>query len=284
MFNQHLKEKKSNGIIQTAQSALAQLTDKKVIDGLIQTLDQFDSKIPPTIGPLFEVIGPKVVPPLVQRFVQGGHSEKQHLFLRILKRYKKESTAAAHQLVQRNDIEQVKKMIFLIRKIDDRASSAYLRSLSAHTNSEVSDRALTALLYFNDSWGIFLLRDRLNSRDPDEISKAITIAGDYRVREMITDLSRSLKFAALNKTEIKRNMDIVTAMGKIGDAAAIPYLIKLLQHAWSLYRSNLRQLKVHIFSTLKGYPSNEIKPLLEIGFKIKNKVIDQICTQLSSFK
>ena len=284
MFNQHLKEKKSDEIIHAAQTALAQLTDSKVIDDLIQTLDQFDSKVPPTIGPLFEVVGPKIVPPLVQRFIQGGHGEKQRIFLRILKRYKKESVAAAHQLVQRNDIEQVKKMIFLIRKIDDRASSAYLRSLAAHTNPDVSEKALAALLYFNDSWGVFLLRDRLNSKNPDEISKAIAMAGDYRIKEMVTDLSKCLKFAALNKTEIKRNTDVVTAMGKIGDATAIPYLTKLLQNAWSLYRSNLRQLKVHIFSTLKGYPSNEIKPLLKIGPNIKNKTIDQICTQLSSPK
>jgi hypothetical protein len=284
MFNQHLKEKRSDKIIPVAKTALAQIIDSKVIDDLIQTLDQFDSKVPPIIGPLFEVIGPKIVPPLVQRFIQGGHGGKQHIFLRILKRYKKESVAAAHQLVRRNDIEQVKKMIFLIRKIDDRASSTYLRSLAAHTNPDVSEKALAALLYFNDSWGIFLLRDRLNSENPDEISKAITMAGDYRIKEIVTDLSKCLKFAALNKAEIKRNMDVVTAMGKIGDATAIPYLTKLLKNTWSLYRSNLRQLKVHVFSTLKGYPSNEIKPLLEIGPKIKNKAIDQICTQLSSFK
>jgi hypothetical protein len=284
IFNQHLKEKKSDEIRKIAQAAHAKLTDSKLIENLVQTLDQFDSQVPPHIGPLFKAIGPKIVPSLVERFMQGGQGEKQQTILKVLKQYQKESVAAAHQLVQRSDIEQIKKMIFLIRKIEDRASCAYLRSLVAHTNPDVSEKALAALLYFNDPWGIFFLRDHLNSKNPAEIAKMITMVGDYRIKEMVPDLATLLKYAALSKTDIKRNSELVTAMGKIGDAAAIPYLQKLLQHSWSLYRSNLRQLKVHIFTSLKGYPSAEIKPLLDIGPKLKDKTVDHICRQLTSPK
>ena len=282
IFNQHLKEKKSDEIHHIAQDAHAKLTDSKLIENLVQTLDQFDAQVPPHISLLFEAIGPKIVPPLVKRFMQGGQGEKQHAFLKVLKQYQKESVAVAHRLVQRSDIEQLNRMIFLIRKIEDRASSAYLRSLVAHTNPDVSEKALAALLYFNDPWGIFFLRDHLNSKNPAKITKAITMVGDYRIKVMVPELATLLKYAALSKTDIKRNSEIVTALGKIGDAAAIPYLQKLLQHAWSLYRSNLRQLKVHIFTSLKGYPIDEIKPLLDMGPKLKDKTIEHICRQLTS--
>ena len=284
IFNKHLKEKKSDDIILIAKTAHAKLTDSKLIENLVQTLDRFDAQVPPHIGSLFEAIGPKIVPSLVQRFMQGGQGEKQQTILSALKLFQKESVAAAHQLVQRNDIEQIKKMIFLIRKIEDRPSSAYLRTLVAHLDPDVSERALAALLYFNDPWGIFFLRNHLTSKNPAEITKAIAMAGDYRIKEMVPDLASLLKYAALSKNDIKRNSELVTAMGKIGNAAAIPYLQKLLQHAWSLYRSNLRRLKVHIFTSLKNYHSNDIKPLLDIGPKLKDQTIDQICRQLTSPK
>jgi hypothetical protein len=284
IFNQHLKEKKSDEIHHIAQDAHAKLTDSKLIENLVQTLDQVDAQVPPHISPLFEAIGPKIVPPLVKRFMQGGQGEKQHAFLKVLKQYQKESVAVAHRLVQRSDIEQINRMIFLIRKIEDRASSTYLRSLVAHTNPDVSEKALAALLYFNDPWGIFFLRDHLNSKNPAKITKAITMVGDYRIKVMVPELATLLKYAALSKTDIKRNSELITALGKIGDAAAIPYLQKLLQQAWSLYRSNLRQLKVHIFSSLKGYPIDEIKPLLDMGPKLKDKTIEHICRQLTSPK
>jgi hypothetical protein len=41
---------------------------------------------------------------------------------------------------------------------------------------------------------------------------------------------------------------------------------------------------VHIFTSLKSYPINEIKPLLDIGPNLKDKTVDQICRQLTSPK
>lgn len=284
IFNDHMNSMESENIRNTARAALDKLYSPKTMNEIIQTLHQPSSKLPPAIAQLLEAIGPKIIPALVDMFMQGSYGEKQASILTILKQYKKESVAAAHKLVHRNDIEQTKKMIFLIRQLDDRASSAYLRSLVAHTNTDISREALTALLHFNDHWSIFFLRDKLNSDNPDELSQAIAIAGNFRNKAMVPDLTARLKFNALSKTDIKRNADIVSALGKIGDTAAIPHLAKLAQSAWSIYRSNLKELKLLIFQTLKGYPAKEIAPLLEIGRRAKDQAIQQICNQLSADK
>ncbi|MGD9213078.1 MAG: HEAT repeat domain-containing protein, partial [Desulfobacteraceae bacterium] len=281
VFHQHNSSEKPEEIAQAARKALSQLTDSKLLEDLIQTLDDPKTKLPPAIDSLLNAIGPKIVSPLVKRFIQGGYGEKQHSVLNILKHFKKESVAAAHQLVEHDNVEKIKKLIFLIRQIDDRASSAYLRSLVAHANRSVSREALAALLYFTDPWGIIFLRDQLNSKNSDDMTQAITISGDYHVIEMVPHLIAYLKYNALSKTDIRNNRNLIIALGKIGDTAALPHLEKMIRSAWSIYRSNLKQLKIDIFNSLNNYPIDKIEPLVMLGNKIKDKYINQICNQLS---
>lgn len=284
IFDDHKRSVKFAEIGLAAQAALNRFYDPKTMNTLIRILHQSDAKLPPAIVPILKAIGPKIIAPLVDMFMEGGYGEKQRAILTVLKDYKKESVAAAHTLVHRDDIEKTRKMIFLIRQLENRASSAYLRSLVGHFNTDISREALGALLYFNDHWGIFFLRDKLNSDDPDDIGQAIAISGDYRINAMVPDLIQLFKFNALRKIDIKRNKELVSALGKIGDAAAIPSLTRLAKNAWSIYRSNLRELKVLIFQTLKDYPVKDIGPLLEIGCQIKDSTIQKICNQLSYTK
>ncbi len=283
ILRNHCTSASSPEIIHEAQTALDQIITPDMSHSLLEVLNRHPDKLPQHLGPLLQALGPQIVPELVSRYLQGGTGERQQAILSILKDYKKESVDAAHKLIQHNDIDKIKKMIFLIRQIDHRASSAYLRSLVAHTDPNISREALAALLYFDDPWGVFFLKDRLNSDHPNEVVQAIAMAGNYKINAMLPDLAGRLKYAALSKADIKRNIDLVQAMGKIGDSAAIPYLIKIINSSWSLYRTNLRELKTNVFKTLKCYPAKEIVPLIKIGRKTKDKTIVQICDRLSTF-
>ncbi len=282
ILRNHCTDASSPEIIHEAKAALDQIITPDMSHNLIEILNQNPENLPQHLGSLLQMLGPQVVPELVSRYLQGGTGEKQQTILSILKNYKKESVDAANQIIQHDDVDKIKKMIFLIRQIDHRASSAYLRSLVAHTDPNISREALAALLYFDDPWGEFFLKDRLNSENPNEVFQAIAMAGNYKIKAMLPDLAARLKFAALSKADIKRNTELIQAMAKIGDSAAIPFLIKIVNNSWSFHRSNLRELKTDVFKTLRYYPANEIAPLVKIGRKTKDKTIVQICDQLSA--
>jgi HEAT repeat protein len=140
--------------------------------------------------------------------------------------------------------------------------------------------ALSTLLHFKDPESVKLLRDMIHSKDPDVASQAVALAGQYRVHEVTEDVLSRLKRVILFETDYTVNEEIISALGEIGDARAIPDLEKLARASWSLYPHRLLHMKELLFESLGRYPQERIANLLTIGERLNSEKIRIACRKL----
>jgi hypothetical protein len=100
------------------------------------------------------------------------------------------------------------------------------------------------------------------------------------VHEVTEDVLSRLKRVILFETDYAVNEEIISAVGEIGDARAIPDLEKLARASWSLYPQRLMRMKELLFESLGRYPQKSIANLLKIGEQLNSDKIRSACRKL----
>jgi len=167
----------------------------------------------------------------------------------------------------------VRNMIYLIRECKGTGEADKIRKLVRHDNATIRMEAVKTLLHFRTPDAISHVRTFLQSEDPDVRKATIRLAGTYKVREVVPALITYLEKRDLFGTETFNKIDIVRALGEIGDIRAVASLQKILTAVTILYKGNLEELKLEIFKTLDRYPLDAVKKLIDKGLSSKNEEI-----------
>ena len=186
---------------------------------------------------------------------------------------------AAREAVERlNDsrLKFLRMMIHIVRRHGDSQSAEHLRSLLEHSDDGIRMEALGTLLRFNNKWGLIRLRELINATWSDRTQQAIALAGTYRVTDVVPIL---IDFAQ-RWGDAQRQEDSIRALGRIGDARAVPVLDKLARRRWSMSKKQRLHLKQVVFKSLDGYASQDILDLLHFGIKEKDTTIRSGCEKL----
>jgi HEAT repeat protein len=174
----------------------------------------------------------------------------------------------------------VRNLLILIRRAGNQTSIPYVKPLLKHKDQKVRMEALSTLQHFKDPEAVKQLRDEIHSQDPDIASQAVAVAGQYRVHEVTEDILSRLKRVILFETDYTVNEEIISALGEIGDARAVPDLEKLARASWSLYPHRLMRMKELLFESLGRYPQKSIANLIKIGEQLSNDKIKSACRKL----
>ena len=139
---------------------------------------------------------------------------------------------------------------------------------------------LVALLEFDDGWGPHYLRKWIQSDRADIASRAVAMAAEYKVRDIVPDLLAMLKTRVIFKSDFQKNEEIIEALGQIGDTAAIPTLVKLAKSAGFFHQKAHLHMKHVLFTSLQGYPFDAVSSILKIGQNSKEKSIRDACCKI----
>jgi hypothetical protein len=186
---------------------------------------------------------------------------------------------AAREAVERlNDsrLHFLRMMIRIVRRLGDRQSAEHLRRLLEHADVGIRMEVLGTLLRFKNNWGLIRLRELINAPWSDITQQAITLAGTYRVTDVVSTL---IDFAS-RRGDAQRQEASIRALGRIGDARAVPVLDKLARRRWSMSKKHRLYLKQVIYDSLDGYASQDILDLLHFGIKEKDATIRSKCEKL----
>jgi hypothetical protein len=112
--------------------------------------------------------------------------------------------------------------------------------------------------------------------------QAVTLAGSYKLEEVIGDLISLLKKQERSGTDILIKIPIVKVLGEIGDPRALDVLKALVSSTSIFFKKMLDQLKEDIYKTLRHYPYELVRDLIDAGTKSKNDVIRRESLHLSS--
>lgn len=233
---------------------------------------------------LLIALGPRIVPDIVKHYAEQDGPEMPGLLSGIITHFRKEALAEAQKRLRDTRTLFVRNLIVLLRILDARETENGLKQLLDHDNTDIQLEALETLLQFESQWALPVLRKLVRASRADLSSRAIFLAGNYRVSDMAEDLASMLKRFILFKADIKKNEEIIAALGQIGSSHTIPVLEKLLSSTPILHSREIAKMKLLVYQSLAGYTYNDVKHLLEKGSKAKDDEIKNSCQKIINQK
>ncbi|MBM4128905.1 MAG: HEAT repeat domain-containing protein [Nitrospira sp.] len=229
---------------------------------------------------LARVLRLHLIRPLLDTLAETPDAEARKFFLSLLSNMGSDVIPEAVKRLNDKRWYVVRNMIFLIRECGRKEYLKHVRPFTRDKNKKICMEALKTLLHYNDREGISCLRAYLRSDDPELIRQSVILSGTYRVRDVVPYLIGLLEKRDIFGSESHNKIPVIRALAQIGDSRAVEALEKLYTSKGLLFRGSLNELKLELFRTIKGYPIDAIRPLLELGLKSRNKEIRSICDKL----
>ena len=170
----------------------------------------------------------------------------------------------------------VRNMLYLIRECNGVKEADKIRKLVRHDHAVIRMEAVKTLLHFRTPDAVSHVRAFLKNPDPDIRKGTIRLAGTYKVREVVPQLIEYLEKRDVFGAEAEDKIDIVRALGDIGDARAVASLEKIYNSLALFNKGNIEELRVEIFKSLDKYPVGAVRKLIEKGLSSKNEKIRAI--------
>jgi HEAT repeat protein len=221
-------------------------------------------------------LGEPVVVEIMDRLSSGETEIDRKILIQSLDKF---GLLAAREAVERLDdprLNFLRMMVQIVRRLGDQQSAESLRLLLDHADMGIRLEALGTLLRFKNNWGLIRLRELIDAPWSGFTGQAIALAGDYKVGEVVSNLIAY----AQRRGDAQRQEASIRALGRIGDARAVPVLDKLARRRWSMSKKHQLHLKQVIFESLDGYAAQDILDLLHFGIKEKDVAIRSACEKM----
>jgi len=211
---------------------------------------------------LCKFYGDKIIPPLIHALIQEGSQPVRHFLLSLIISLGRMVEAEAIKHLA-DELWYVKRnMLFILSEIRSSEGVIHARALCHHEHPRVSFQAIKYLLRMGDPYGITVLREHLASKTEEVVKQALLLAGTFRIRELVPDMVRMLKKKAMKSADYQDKIQIVKALGHIGDPSALDALKEILHSRSILFKAPLRRLKEEIQDTLKNYPPEYVRKVM----------------------
>jgi HEAT repeat protein len=280
----HLSDKKGEGIRAAAAEALKVFWDPAFIDKSLDAFNTWSRTRAKDSQAFMLALGPILVPGLLEIYSYDAAPGGRRVLFDLLCTFGKDTVAEAVKRLQDPRVYYVRNLLMLIRRAGTSDVIAAVKPLLQHVDPKVRMDALAVLLRFKDPSAAGILRQEINSRDPDVSSTAVLLAGQFRVAEVVGDILPLIKRTILFETDYDVNEEIIRVLGEIGDVRAVPDLEKLAKAGWSLYRKSHARMKVTLFESLGRYPKESIAELVKIGERSDDDKIRMLCRKLGERK
>ncbi len=280
-LRRHAEEKLLPGIRTVAQESRRVFSDPEFIAKALQAFERWMQEKGQEAAGLIQSLGPAVIPGLMDIFSHDETPGGRRIVLNLLCLFGEPAVREAHGRLGDPRPYFVRNLLIFIRRAGTSGSIPHIKPLLQHGDPNVRMEALSSLLKFKDPESTALLAAALGSDDPDIASRAIGLAGQYRVSAVTEGVLSRIKRVVLFAADHQWNEDVIRALGDIGDARAVPELEKLARSGFSLHREGLIKMKETLYESLARYPREAMGGLLQIGERLDSEKIRRSCRKLS---
>lgn len=212
---------------------------------------------------LCEFFGEEIIPHLMDTLIEEDSLTVRKFLLDMIIRFGDKAAPEAIKHLKDSRWYVKRNMLFILGEIESRDAVSYVMPYCHHENPKVSFQAIKYLLKIKDHNGIEALKKCLKSGSKDIVEQAMIISGTFKVRDVVPDLINMLSKKVLTGADFYNKIPVVRTLGQIGDPSALYSLRGILSSRSLLFKGPLRKLKEEIYSTLKNYPSEDVKDLIK---------------------
>jgi len=172
----------------------------------------------------------------------------------------------------------VRNMVALLRGVEDRSSLAEIRRCADHEDIRIRLEAIKTLLAFDPSVPKALLEKAINDKDPKIAEAAVTLTGQYGIREARDPLIRILRRWDPLGVRSSLRLKALRALADLGDGSVLPALVRFFRN-WRIPLVQLEERRL-AFKLLEAYPEADRRPYVEKGLRSRDLVIRRSCEKL----
>jgi HEAT repeat protein len=214
-----------------------------------------------------------IIPYLIDALINEEAQSTRRFLMDLLKEFGNKIIPEAVSRLKDSRWFVKRNMLYILMDLDTKEVSEYIKPCCQDENPKVRITALRCLLNLRDEHAIATIRQNLQSSSEGLFEQAVTLAGSFKLKEVVDDLITLLNKHELTGADILHKISVVRALGDIADPKALKTLRRLLSSRSILFRKTADQLKEDIYKTLKNYPYDLVKDMVDSGTKSKNRVI-----------
>ena len=173
----------------------------------------------------------------------------------------------------------VRNMVALLRAVNDRTALPRLRQLADHPDLRVRMEAIKALLALDAGVSSDLLERVINASDPKLAETAVTLVGNYGIREGAAPLVRILERTDFLGRRRSLRLRAIRALGELAEPATLPGLERFFRTSFLPWPSKSERRAV--YESLASYPPQATAAYVERGLRSRDRVIREICERMS---
>lgn len=173
----------------------------------------------------------------------------------------------------------VRNMIVLLRAVNDRSTLGEIRRLALHGDLRVRLEAIKTLLAFEQNVPQTLLENVINDRDPKLAETAITLVGNYGIKEAVGPLLQILQRYDILGVKRPIRLRAIKALGELAVPSALPALERFFKDPFLPWP--VKDERRAAFESLSSYPHEVRAPFVEQGLLSRDPEIREICRKLS---
>jgi HEAT repeat protein len=209
-----------------------------------------------------DYFGEKIIPFLLDSLIEEESQAVRRFLITLIVRAGTDALPSVTALLDDDRWFVKRNMLFILSELIEKhpfedALIKKIRKLCRYPNLKVSTEALKCLMKTGDEYGVKTLREHLTSDDDEVVRKALTIAGNFRVKDVVPDLVQMLSKKAIKGADLDDKIPVVRALGRIADPRALPALNDILSMKSIFYRGRLEKLKAEATEALKQFSKRE---------------------------
>ena len=173
----------------------------------------------------------------------------------------------------------VRNMVVILQRIGDRGALPEVRQCADHPDLRVRLEAIKYLFAHDPEVPRDLLARAIHDPDPKTAEAAVTLSGNYGIREAVEPLLEIV--AAWDVLGRRRSIRLkaLKALGEIADPRALPKIDRFFRD-WRVAVVSLDERRA-AFRALASYPADARSAVVERGLRSHDEEIRRICLDLA---
>ena len=268
------------GLRTAMDGAFTRLADAETTETVIESMITAEPEMAPTIQRLIEAMGVAATRSLLMSLTEESKLSRRRKLFDVVASLGPVIVPEVTHFLGDSRWYVVRNMIVLLRTVNDRTSLPEIRRLAYHRDLRVRLEAIKTLLTLEQNVPESLLSNAINNPDPKLAETAITLVGNYRIREGVGPLLRIVAGRGVFGFRKPLRIRALKALGELAEPSALTHLDRFFRDSFLPWpRSEERRAA---FESLAGYPEDVRKPLVEIGLRSRDAGIREICRRMNS--
>ena len=261
------------------ERSIERLADVETIHSLVEKMHAAPPEMAPIIQKLAERMGVAASHMLLVALAEETNLGRRRRLFDFAVSLGPAIVPAATRFLNDDRWFVVRNVIILLRSVNDRTSLPEIRRWAHHEDMRVRMEAIKSLFALDPTVPRDLLDAAIHAADPKLAETAITLVGNYGIKEAVEPLLRMIDGNDLFGARRGLRIRAIKALGELAEPKALKQMERFFRDSWLPWPSKLERRAA--YESLASYPPEARTRYVQRGLRSRDTAIRETCRRMS---